>query len=74
MTQENPMSQVVNMVSQRTGLGKDQAETAVRTVLDFLKQRLPAPIAGQIDNVLSGSGGGLDDIAGGLGGMLGGRK
>lgn len=73
MTQENPMSQLVNLVSQRTGLGKDQAEIAVRTVLDFLKQRLPAPIAGQVDNVLSGKAG-LDDLAGSLGGLLGGKK
>lgn len=50
------MDQVVKMVQERTGIDAGQARTAVSTVLEFLKERLPEPIAGQIDGVVSGSG------------------
>jgi hypothetical protein len=49
------MDELVKLVSQKTGLPIEQAKVAVQTVLDFLKQKLPAPIAGQIDAVLAGS-------------------
>jgi uncharacterized protein (DUF2267 family) len=74
----NIMEELVKQVSSRTGISEDQARTAVTTVLGFLKDKLPAPIAGQIDNVLGGSaegnegGGGLGDLASKVGGMLGG--
>ncbi len=48
------MDELVKLVSQKTGISPDQARTAVQTVLDFLKQKLPAPVAAQIDGVLSG--------------------
>jgi hypothetical protein len=52
---------------------------AVDVVLNFLKQKLPPTIAGQVDAVLAGNvdlsdGIGLDDAAGLLGGLLGGKK
>jgi hypothetical protein len=43
--------------------------TAVQVVIDQLKQRLPAPVAGQIDAALAGggeAGGGLSGMAKGL--------
>ena len=57
------MDELIKQVSAKTGISEDQARTAVTTVLGFLKNKLPAPIAGQIDNVL---GGGEDSTAGGL--------
>lgn len=48
------MDQIVNLVSQRTGINQDQARTAVDTVLGYLKDRVPGPIAGQLDKVASG--------------------
>lgn len=63
------MDQLVNAVMQKTGMPREQAEQAVNTVLGFLKERLPAPIAAQIDTVLGG--GQLGDVAKGLGGLLG---
>ncbi len=63
------MDELIKPVQQKTGISQEQAQTAVTTVLDFLKQRLPAPIAAQIDGVLNNQG-----IAGALGGMLGGKK
>ena len=67
------MDDLVKMVSEKTGIPEATARQAVEIVLNFLKDKLPAPIAGQIDGVLGGAGaaGGLGDIAGGLGGLLG---
>lgn len=69
------MDELIKLVSQKTGLSEDMAKTAVDTVIGFLKQRLPAPIAGQIDSVLGGAGDapGLGSVAKGLGGLLGKR-
>lgn len=67
------MDEVVKLVSQKTGLSEEMSRVAVTTVLDYLKKELPAPLAGQIDSLLSGSGaaGGLGDLAEGLGGFFG---
>lgn len=70
------MDELIRQVAERTGIGEDKARTAVDTVVGFLKERLPAPIAGQLDNVLgsSAAGGVADkagDLLGGLGGMFG---
>jgi hypothetical protein len=46
------MDEIVKMVSQKTGLTPEMSKTAVTTVLDFLKKKLPAPVAAQIDTVL----------------------
>ena len=69
------MDELVNLVSKKTGIPKAQAKVAVEIVIGFLKDKLPAPIAGQLDSVISG-GGGMDmdklgDVAKGLGGMFG---
>ncbi len=64
------MDELVNLVSEKTGLSKAQSETAVKTVIEFLKDKLPGPIAGQIDNVLEGDTL-SDDLAKGLGGIFG---
>jgi hypothetical protein len=50
------MDQLIKMVQERANIDEGQAQTAVDTVVGFLKDRLPDPIAGQIDSVLSGSG------------------
>ena len=63
------MDEIVKLVVQKTGISEDQARTAVTTVVNFLKQKLPAPIAGQIDGLLAGSG--VNDALKGLGGLLG---
>ncbi len=52
----------------KTGIPEAQARAAVTTVLDFIKKKLPAPIAGQIDAVLSS--GGIGAAVQGLGGLF----
>jgi hypothetical protein len=67
------MDELIKLVVQKTGISEAMAKSAVETVIGYLKKQLPAPIAGQIDNVLGGAGslGGLGDVAQGLGGLLG---
>lgn len=48
------MQQLVNLVSEKAGIDQNQARKAVETVVGFLKDRVPGPIAGQLDNALDG--------------------
>lgn len=65
-------------MAERTGISESQARTAVGTVVGLLKERPPAPVAGQVDGALAGSAGvvgGIADRAGEmLGGIFGGNK
>lgn len=64
------MDELVKLVSKKTGIPEQTAKVAVETVLNFIKQKLPAPIAGQIDALLKGEGQG-GDVLKGLGDLLG---
>ncbi len=64
------MDELVKTVEQKTGLPHDQAMAAAQAVIDYLKSKLPGPVAAQIDGVLQGSGG-MGDLAKGMGGMFG---
>ena len=50
------MDELVNQVVQKTGISQDQANQAVQTVIGYLKNKLPGPVASQLDNVLGGQG------------------
>lgn len=63
------MDELIKMVTEKAGISESQAKQAVETVMDFLKDKLPSPIASQVEGVLSG--GGLPDV-GDLGKTLGG--
>ncbi|HET89396.1 MAG TPA: hypothetical protein ENN99_01445 [Chloroflexi bacterium] len=67
------MDELIALVSQKTGLSEEMSKRAVEIVLEYLKKKLPAPIAGRIDDVLGGGEalGGLGNLAEGLGGLLG---
>ena len=71
------MSQLVDIVVQKTGLSQDVAQQAVDAVLSFVKTKLPGPIAGELDNLLEGNTSGLQGeaesfIKGKLGSLFGG--
>ena len=75
------MDELIKQVVERTGISEQQARGAVETVLGFIKNRLPEPLAGQLDGLVggaSGAAGGIagaaGDMLGGLGSMLGGNK
>ena len=63
------MEELTKLVMQKTGISAEQAKGAIDTVLGFLKDKLPAPIAGQLDGVLGGSA--ASDTIKSVGGMLG---
>ena len=66
------MDELVQMVSERTGLPEAQAKKAAEAVLEFLKEKLPAPLASQLDNLIENPG--LADQASGLLDNLFGKK
>jgi hypothetical protein len=75
------MEQLIQQVVQRTGISEEQASTAIQTVLGFVKERLPAPLAAQVEGVVGGGAGAAGGVAGkagemlgGLGGMFGGKE
>jgi hypothetical protein len=70
---EEKMDELIKLVSKKVGIPEDKARLAVNTVLGFLKDKLPAPIASQLEGFLGGSGstGSVEDIAKNLGGLLG---
>lgn len=81
------MNDLIAQLQEKTGLSVDQIKSVISGVKDYLDDKLPGPIAGQIDKLLGSddagdsdaagddSGGGLMDQAKGmLGGMMGGGK
>jgi hypothetical protein len=50
------MNELIQQLKSRVGLDDDKAQSAVQTVVEFLKQRLPAPVASQLDSAISGGG------------------
>jgi hypothetical protein len=73
------LDELAQQISSRTGIPADKAEAAARTAVEFLDSRLPAPVGGNLAKLVHGGGaggGGMPDLgkmAGGLGGMLGGK-
>jgi uncharacterized protein (DUF2267 family) len=65
------MDELIKMVSQKVGIGEEQARQAVEVVAGYLRKNLPQPIATQIDAALEEEIGDLKEIAGGLGGLFG---
>jgi uncharacterized protein (DUF2267 family) len=47
------MDELIQKVQLRAGIDESQASAAVNTVVDFLKDRLPEPIADQVEGALS---------------------
>ena len=67
------MDELVALVMKKTGLPKETAQIAVKTVLDFLKKKLPPQVGSTIDTFLSGKGE-VAAAANMLGGLLGAAK
>jgi hypothetical protein len=69
------MDELIKRITEKTGISEDQARSAVNMVAGFLKEKLPAPLAGQVDNVLGGGAGMTDtlgDAAAKVGNIFGG--
>ena len=65
------MDDLIKTVSEKTGLSEEMAKQVVDVVLDYVKDKLPDSIAGQVDSLLEGGGLNMGSLAGGLGGLLG---
>jgi uncharacterized protein (DUF2267 family) len=63
------MNELIEQLKSRVGLDDDKAQYAAQTVLEFLKQRLPAPVASQLDSAISG--GAAEEVKEKLGGIFG---
>ena len=57
------MEELVKLVSKKTGLSEEAATEAVDIVLDYIKKKLPKPVAAQVDAVL-GAGPAMDALGG----------
>jgi nucleoid DNA-binding protein len=64
------MEDLIKQVTAKTGISEEQARGAVTTVLAFLKDKLPEPVAVQLDTIVAGGSGNLSDMASKVGGMF----
>ena len=48
------MEQLIATVAEKAGIDKEQAKSAVEAVMGFLKGKLPASLAGQLDGLVKG--------------------
>lgn len=69
------MATLAQIVAEKAGITEAQAQMAVKTVADFLKEKLPAPIASQVEAALttdvSGVAGAAESVMKGLSGFMG---
>jgi hypothetical protein len=69
------MDELVQQIATRANIPPDKAMQAACTAIEFLDDRLPPPVKGNLGRLLGegGGGGGPDagDIAGKLGGLFG---
>lgn len=80
------MNELLEQLKSKVGLDDEQAGGALATVIEFIQDKLPAPIAAQLAGLIGmgggdeegGDAGGLGDLADkakdALGGMFGGDK
>ncbi|HYD94660.1 MAG TPA: hypothetical protein VEC01_04990 [Noviherbaspirillum sp.] len=75
------MNEIIQRVIEKTGLPEDKAASAVEAAVGFIKERLPGPVASQLDSVVGGGGtgdsggaSGMGGIASGIGGMFGNKQ
>ncbi|MCA9976973.1 MAG: DUF2267 domain-containing protein [Chloroflexota bacterium] len=71
------MDELIKTVAAQTGLPEAQAKQAAEAVIDFLKKKLPAPLASQVDAALENDQvmkNAEDLLQKGLGSLLGGKK
>jgi hypothetical protein len=72
------VNEVIQLLVDKTGIPEDKARMAFDLVVNFLKEKLPAPVAGQLDAFITGApsenAGALAAGVGALGGLFGQKK
>jgi len=66
------MKELIDLLKSRVGLDDEKSQSAAQNVIDFMKQRLPGPVATQTDSFLGEGGiqGGKEMVSEKLGGIL----
>jgi hypothetical protein len=70
------MDELIKLITDKVGITPDKAQLAVQLVMTHLKGKAPA-LSNQLDSLMGGgeaASGGLGDVAGKLGGLMGGGK
>jgi hypothetical protein len=49
------MDELIQQLKTRVGLDEQKARSAANTVVDYLKQKLPAPVVNQVESAVSGT-------------------
>ncbi|MCH8339324.1 MAG: DUF2267 domain-containing protein [Chloroflexi bacterium] len=65
------MDEIVKEVAQKADVSEEVARKTIKVVVELLKEKLPSPLAAQVDGILSGDAD-AGDIVKGIGGLLGG--
>ena len=65
------MEELVNLIVEKTGIPEATARQVVDVVIEFLKEKLPDPIADSLEDMLEGKG--AANLLGGLSGLFGGK-
>jgi hypothetical protein len=65
------MNELIQRLTDKAGLSQEQAASAMQIVLGLVKEKLPAPVAMQVESILTGGAEG-GTAPGGIGGALGG--
>ena len=67
------MDELIQLVTDKAGISEAQAKTAVATVMDFMKDKLPSPLAGQVEAAMGGEGmaSGASDLLKGASSLFG---
>lgn len=71
------MKELIDQIVAKVGVSPEQAQGSVATVLEFLREKLPAPLVAQLEELINGDGGEgnpLDAAKDILGGFFGGDK
>ncbi len=67
------MDEFINVLVEKTGISEEKAREVADVVIEFLKSKLPEPLRGQVESLISGGeGGGLGSVVQGITGVLGG--
>jgi hypothetical protein len=64
------VEELVKKVAEKAGINPEQAQKAVSSVIEFVKDKAPM-IGDQLKGLIEGGGGGLGNIAGKIGDMFG---
>jgi hypothetical protein len=63
------MEELAKVIAAKSGISEEQATSAAQAAMDFIKSKLPEPMAAQLEAALSG--GGASSMLGKVGGLFG---